>query len=95
LAARRRTAADLIDYLGLDPNAPAEHLALATESMVSYVHTALEWWIKHGSPDRDRLFLGYTSSTILAWRKAACESLGLGDPAMFIPLSPRWFKPSS
>ncbi len=82
---RRRTGQRLRGLLWYpDPPPPrAERpalLDLSLEPTISFCNEALAYWLEHGQPSRDELYLRWYAQMMQAWRHNAAELLNLDSP---------------
>ncbi len=62
--------------------------ALCIETIVSFVHEALVWWVQHGINQRDDEFLSWFAYIIRAWREGSFKVFGLGAADFVAPSGP-------
>ena len=55
-------------------------LDLSLEPMISFANESLAYWLEHGDPSRDHLYLRWYGQMVQAWRRNACELLNLDSP---------------
>lgn len=63
---------------------------LALESIVTFSHQTLAWWVQFGDAERDEEYSSYFAYMMRAWREGNLALFGLGDPNFEVPSGPVW-----